>query len=116
MKKLFFALFPLILTACAGNPVSYLPSGNTPIVNVEANVAEQIAVEAKSDALAVENRTDTDLNVVYKLFWYDLDGVTQPSNESWQNLWLEPKQRRQITLAPPTAESANYRIYLRGVR
>lgn len=116
MKKLVFALFPLILTACGSNPVSYLPSGTTPIVNVESPLSERVNIEAKSDLLSVTNMTDVALNSVYKLFWYDLNGVTQPSPENWQNLWLEPRQSVNLPLNKPSEESANYRFYLRGNR
>lgn len=117
MKKVLFALFPLILTACGSNPVSYLPSGTKPIVNVEANIANAVNVEASSEKLTIANQTEHAVNVVYKLFWYDVEGVTQAdSNQSWQNLWLEAHQSRAIPLYKPTEESANYRIYLRGSR
>lgn len=116
MKKRFFALFPLILTACGSNPASYLPSGTTPIVNVEADIAPKLHIETRPDQFSLENRLDSPLNVVYKLFWYDLNGVTQPSASDWQHLWLEPQQKRTQSLVKPTEESANYRLYLRGSR
>lgn len=116
MKKLIFVLFPLILSACGSNPVSYLPSGTQPIVNIEANLAEQLEVNADSDRLSVRNLSQSTVNSVYKLYWYDINGVTQPSAEQWQSLWLEPQQQRSLPLTKPTEESANYRIYLRGNR
>lgn len=116
MKKPLFVIFSLILTACGSNPASYLPSGTTPIINVESPLAERVNIEAKSDQLSVTNLTDVALNSVYKLFWYDLNGVTQPSAENWQNLWLEPHQSVNVPLNKPSEESANYRFYLRGNR
>lgn len=116
MKKSLFVIFSLILTACGSNPASYLPSGTTPIINVESPLAEQVKIEAQSDRLSVINTTNMALNGVYKLFWYDLNGVTQPSAENWQNLWLEPHQSVNVPLNKPSEESVNYRFYLRGNR
>ncbi len=114
------AILSVFLTACASNPPSYLPSGTTPIVNIEANVAEITEVVAKSDELVVFNKSEHPLHLSYKLFWYDKTGVTQTLNgeetSSWQHLFLEAKQRQGIALDKPTPESANYRFYLRFQR
>lgn len=116
MRKLAILFTSAVLAACASNPVSYLPSGTKPIVNMESMVADRIQIDATSDHLIVENISDDALNIVYKLFWYDIEGVTQHSNETWQNLWLESKQSSHILLEKPTEESANYRVYLRTAR
>lgn len=114
------ALLSVFLTACASNPPSYLPSGTTPIVNIEANVAEITDVVAKSNELAVFNKSEQPLHLSYKLFWYDKTGVTQTLNgettSPWQHLFLEAKQRQGIALDKPTPESENYRFYLRFQR
>lgn len=114
------ALLSVFLTACASNPPSYLPSGTTPIVNIEANVAEITEVVAKSDELTVFNKSEQPLQLSYKLFWYDKTGVTQTLNSEetspWQHLFLKAKQRQGIALDKPTPESANYRFYLRFQR
>lgn len=114
------AILSVFLTACASNPPSYLPSGTTPIVNIEANVAEITEVVAKSDELTVFNKSEQPLHLSYKLFWYDKTGVTQTLNgettSPWQHLFLEPKQRQEIALDKPTSESENYRFYLRFQR
>lgn len=120
MASRFFliAFFSLILTACARNPASYLPSGTQPIVNVEAQIHEQVEVNARADRLQVKNLTPTGLTVFYKLFWYNRQGVTQTISERqpWQPLWLPPQQSTALALVKPTDESENYRIYLRGQR
>lgn len=121
MKKIaLFAIFGLFLTACSSKPVSYLPAGTAPIVNVEAPLAEQVEVRAEPFLLKVSNLTEQPLNVLYKLFWYDKDGVTQtfdPNDRTpWHNFWLEPRSKTEMQLAPPTAESVNYRVYLRDGR
>ncbi|MDG6230501.1 YcfL family protein [Glaesserella parasuis] len=123
MKHTFslVALLSVFLTACGSNPPSYLPSGTTtPIVNIEANVAEITDVVAKSDELVVFNKSEHPLHLSYKLFWYDKTGVTQTlkgeATSSWQHLFLEPKQRQEIALDKPTPESENYRFYLRFQR
>lgn len=116
MKKLILLLNVVLLTACGSNPMSYLPSGTTPIVNIEADIHDKVQLETQIEQFAITNLTHHNLNVVYKLFWYDIDGVTQPSDEQWQNLWLSANQQRQVVLQKPTKESANYRIYLKQYR
>ncbi|QLB20918.1 hypothetical protein A6B43_04945 [Vespertiliibacter pulmonis] len=122
MKKnfAFIALFSAFLTACSNNPTSYLPSGTKPIVNMELPLAEQVNVTAEPFLLRVANLTAQPLNVQYKLFWYDEQGVTQtldPSERTpWHNFWVEPRSKTEMNLAKPTPESANYRVYLRNSR
>lgn len=122
MKKrfVFIAIFSTILTACSSNPASYLPSGTKPIVNIELPLAEQVEVTADPFLLKVVNLTVQPLNIQYKLFWYDKQGVTQtldPSERTpWHNFWLEPRAKIEMNLAKPTSESANYRVYLRSNR
>lgn len=110
----------LFLTACSSKPVSYLPAGSNPIVNIEAPLAEQVEVNAKPLVLELQNRTQQAQAMQYKLFWYDKNGVTQTFEESdhtpWLNVWLEPLAKMAIPLTKPTLESANYRVYLRGGR
>ncbi|QIM63666.1 hypothetical protein A1D29_10385 [Pasteurellaceae bacterium Orientalotternb1] len=121
MKKFVLIVFyGLFLTACSSKPVSYLPTGTQPIVNVEAPLAEQLDVNAEPLVFKVQNRTAQPLKVTYKLFWYDKEGVTQsrdPNDRSpWLDFWLEPKAKTEVPLTPPTAESVNYRVYLRNAR
>lgn len=110
----------LLLTACASNPPSYLPNGTKPIINVEANVDPLINIDACGESLSIANKTEQVLSLAYKLFWYDKQGVSQGQTSDmgektlWQKLWLEPKQKAKITLQKPTAESAKYRLYVRG--
>lgn len=118
VRLFFVALFSLILTACSSNPASYLPSGTQPIVNIEAQINDQIEVDAKAERLQVKNRTQSPLSLFYKLFWYDKFGVTQTLSETqpWQSILLNAEQSFELELAQPTPESTNYRIYLRGQR
>ena len=113
------AIFSLFLTACGSNPQSYIKGKSEPIVNIEAQIAPLIQVEAESDKLSVANLSEHPLNLSYKLFWYDNQGVTQSNNDPampWLNLWLIGKQSQTLQLEKPTDESSNYRIYLRGHR
>ncbi|QIM67127.1 hypothetical protein A4G16_06945 [Mannheimia granulomatis] len=121
MKSLsIIAIFSMFLTACAGKPVSYLPKSSSPIVNIEANIADHIELETDNKQFATTNSSEFPLNIAYKLFWYDKDGVTQSFNNTdstpWQYLWLQPKQKQFVTLTKPTPESISYRLYLRGNR
>ncbi|WP_373818682.1 YcfL family protein [Glaesserella sp.] len=120
-KKFFMpALFGLLLGACSSSPTSYLPNGTQPIVNIEANINSLINVEASSNALTVVNKTARPLSLLYTLIWYDKDGVTQTTNGAenppWHTLQLEAEQKSALQLDKPSAESENYRIYLRSSR
>lgn len=115
------AIFSLFLTACASKPVSYLPTGSNPIINIESDISEQIKLDANGKQFAITNLTQSPINVIYKLFWYDKDGVTQLFNgvsesTNWQQIWLLAQQKQAITLIKPTEESVNYRLYVRGER
>lgn len=114
MKHWIFAFFALILTACGSNPASYLPSGTTPIINVEADIAEKLDINAQPENLSIRNLNIESIKIVYKLFWYDIDGVTQGLSRVWQSIELAPQNEVTIPLEKPTEESANYRIYLRA--
>ena len=119
-KKILVLGIALGLSACASNPPSYLPAGKKPIVNIEANLNPHVEVNADERALTIRNRDAVNpLQLAYKLFWYDEQGVSQvgtQENSSWQTLNLAPKQQTNVPLHHPTDESVNYRIYLRGSR
>lgn len=122
MRKFsLLAFFSLILTACGSNPQSYITAKSEPIVNVEANIADQLDIKAKADRAILTNVGEVALNVAYKLFWYDKNGVTQTAtmtsatdSTAWKNLYLLPKQVQVEHFEKPTNESENYRIYLRA--
>lgn len=116
MKSCALLFGSLMLAGCAGQPISYLPSGTTPLVNVEAALAERLHVAATREQLLVTNQSSEALSAAYKLFWYDVQGVTQAADQAWQPLQLAPLQRLSLPLTPPSAESVNYRIYLRSHR
>lgn len=115
-----FAIFSLFLTACGSNPQSYIKGKSHPIVNIEAQVATLVKVDTNNENVSVTNLSEHPLNLSYKLFWYDKQGVTQSHNDTptqaWLNLWLNGKQSQAIMLKKPTNESSNYRFYLRGGR
>lgn len=111
-------LSSLLLSACGSSPQSYLPAKTEPITNIESTLVEQLKVTTKPTLLELQNLTDKELNIEYKLFWYDILGVTQTNTGNqpspWYRLRLGPSQESAIPLDRPTAESTNYRIYLRG--
>lgn len=116
-----FAIFSLFLTACGSNPQSYITAKKEPIVNIEAAINNVVQVTAKSDKLHITNMTNEQLNVAYKLFWYDQNGVSQffadnQESSGWQNVWLKAQESRAVSPVKPTDEAVNYRVYLRGSR
>lgn len=119
-KLLSLYAFSLLLAACGTNPQTYITAKSAPIVNIEANIAEQVDVSADRDSLSVTNKGAQNITLAYKLFWYNDQGVTQTfaGKESlpWQNIWLEPKQTQALQLLKPSDESTNYRFYLRATR
>lgn len=115
MKKCFFAIFPLVLTACSSIPPSYLPQNSSPIINIEAALAENISVQTKSNSVILSAHKAQQL--AYKLFWYNAEGVSQTQEGTpWQRLSLQEKAQLELLLTKPTTESENYRIYLKAIK
>lgn len=112
MKKALSLLLVVLLSACSSNPISYLPTGTQPILNVESEISDKLKIDAQAEKLEITNLTDKVQNIAYKLFWYDSDGVTQISPLDWQDLSLDGGKTHLIMLNKPTKESANYRIYV----
>ena len=115
MKKsisLFFVT--ALLTACSAK-VPNLLGTQSPILNIEAPVTEVADAGVDTDSAWVKNKTEQSLNLAYSLFWYDKNGVTTLLQEqpTWHTLSLQPLQNPPLTLARPTADSVNYRLYLR---
>lgn len=117
LRKMLLASFIPLLSACLHSPTSYLPKGQRPIINIEAELANQIEVSAEENLLSLKNIVPTTLGVNYKIIWYDKNGVTQtfdgPSQSSWALLWLTPQEKRSLALLKPTPESINYRFYIK---
>ena len=115
MKKsisLFFVT--ALLTACSAK-VPNLLGTQSPILNIEAPVTEVADAGVDTDSAWVKNKTEQSLNLAYSLFWYDKIGVTTLLQEqpTWHHLSLQPKQKQTLTLTRPSADSVNYRLYLR---
>lgn len=111
MKKGFFAIFTLILTACSSIPSSYLSTDDKPIVNIEAPADKLVDISAKSEMFTLTNITEHALRLYYMLIWYDQSGVTQ--TESRHTALLQPYQQLKIALTKPSSDSLRYRVYLR---
>ncbi|MFC0309714.1 YcfL family protein [Gallibacterium trehalosifermentans] len=105
------------LTACSSKMVSPL-SQSSPIVNIEAAIADKLAITSAADQVTLKNKTNQSINLTYLLTWYDKNGVTQRANwqqeERWQKLMVIANQQVLIKLTKPTAASHNYRIYLKA--
>lgn len=120
MKKYVLSFIVFGLVGCAANPNSYIEAKSSPIINIEADLNEQINVQAESDRLTFTNLHSKQVGVGYKLFWYDEFGVSQAldgeqESTAWQYQWLLPQEQRTIFVEKATEESRNYRVYLRAI-
>lgn len=115
MKKSISIFFvTALLTACSAK-VPNLLGTQSPLLNIEAPVTAVADAGVDTDSAWVKNKTEQPLNLAYSLFWYDKNGVTTFSQEqpTWHRLSLQPKQKQILTLTRPSADSVNYRLYLR---
>ena len=115
MKKCISLFFLTVLLAGCSAKVPTLLNTQSPILNIEAPAAERLEARVDRDSAWVKNKTEQPVNLVYRLFWYDKHGVTVTAEEPvvWHRLALQPRQKQPLTLARPTANSTNYRLYLR---
>ena len=115
MKKSISLFFVTALLAGCSAKAPTLLNTQSPILNIEAPAAERLEAGVESDSAWVKNKTEQPVNLVYRLFWYDKHGVTVMAEEPaiWHRLALQPLQKQPLTLARPTADSVNYRLYLR---
>lgn len=115
MKKCISLFFLTALLAGCSAKAPTLLSAQSPILNIEAPAAESVDAGVDSDSAWVKNKTEQPVNLAYRLFWYDKHGLTVTAEEPvvWHRLALQPRQKQLLTLARPTADSANYRLYLR---
>lgn len=116
-KRISLLLLTALLAACSSKTPVNLVHTQQPILNIEASLDPLIDAGVGSDSAWIKNKTAQLVGVAYDLFWYDKNGVTQMFDEDKSRLsstvLLEPQQKIAIDLAKPTAESANYRLYLR---
>ncbi len=115
-KRLSCIALGLLLTACGSTPVPNLVNSTKPILNMESELVELIDAAAEPDSAWIKNKSAQPVTVAYNFFWYDKNGVTQNTDNSVANppfVTLQKKQRTELELIRPTAESVNYRLYLR---
>ena len=115
MKKSISLFLATALLAGCSAKVPTLLNTQSPILNIEAPAAERLEASVDRDSAWVKNKTEQPVNLAYRLFWYDKHGVTVTAEEPtiWHRLALQPLQKQPLTLARPTADSTNYRLYLR---
>ena len=115
MKKCISLFFLTVLLAGCSAKVPTLLNTQSPILNIEAPAAERLEASVDRDSAWVKNKTEQPVNLAYRLFWYDKNGVSVTAEEAvvWHRLALQPRQKQPLTLARPTANSTNYRLYLR---
>ena len=108
MKKILITATVLFLTACSSAP--NIVGTNKPILNMAANLAPVLDVDLSDNTAALKNKTTQQLNVLYHLYWYNKQGVTQESQSG--NILLQPQEKKVFELPKPSTESSNYRLYL----
>lgn len=117
MKKQISLIFlTALLTAC-GSSAPNLVHSQQPILNIEADLNPLIEADADADSAWVKNKSEHRVGVAYDIFWYDKNGVTQLTQDAKPQISslivLQPQQKAALDLTKPTAESVNYRLYLR---
>ncbi|PJG85044.1 YcfL family protein [Conservatibacter flavescens] len=116
MKRSIFLIMLTALLAACSSPKPNLVHTDSPIVNITAELDPLVDVGASQNGAYVKNKTESMVSLRYLLTWYDKQGVTQLADyqtpEAWHALSLTPKQRYDIPLQRPTAQSVNYRLYL----
>ena len=114
MKKILITATVLFLTACSSAP--NIVGTNKPILNMAANLAPALDVDLSDNTAALKNKTTQQLNVLYHLYWYNTQGVTQvwPNQQESQsgNILLQPQEKKVFELPKLSTESTNYRLYL----
>lgn len=114
MKRLLIIAAAMFLAACSSS-VSIVGT-QQPILNIDAALAPAIQVSTAETQARIENKTNQPINLVYHLYWYDAQGVTQvwhgQEDSLRGNLLLPAKQQEILQLTKPTPESRNYRLYL----
>ncbi|MDP9500634.1 DUF1425 domain-containing protein [Bisgaard Taxon 45] len=114
MKKLI-ALFisSCFLVSCGSRQPVNLLHTHQPILNIEADADPLVDAHVSPTQAWVKNKHHTPVQLTYQVFWYDKQGVSQPSTESDHQLWLQGNEKYLIPLTKPSIESDNYRLYLR---
>ena len=100
MKKILITATVLFLTACSSAP--NIVGTNKPILNMTANLAPALDVDLSDNTAALKNKTTQQLNVLYHLYWYNTQGVTQvwPNQQESQsgNILLQPQEKKVFEL------------------
>ncbi|HDR1501205.1 TPA: YcfL family protein [Pasteurella multocida] len=114
MKKLT-ALFisSYLLAGCGSHQPVNLLHTHQPILNIEADAHQLVEAHVSPTLAWVKNKYATPIQLTYQVFWYDKQGVSQATTLSDNPLGLQEHEKYIIPLNKPTAESQNYRLYLR---
>ncbi|WP_109078181.1 YcfL family protein [Aggregatibacter kilianii] len=115
MKKQISLFFLTALLAACSTKTPTLLNTQSPILNIEAPAAARVEAGVNRDNAWVKNKTGRIVDLAYSLFWYDKNGVTTLAEEqpTWHALTLQPMQKQTLTLSRPSADSVNYRLYIR---
>lgn len=116
MKKCFSLFWvTALLAACSANPPTNPLAAKYPILNIEAPAAARVEAGVNRDDAWLKNKTNRPVTLSYSLFWYDKNGVMALVEEqpTWHALTLQPMQKQTLTLSRPSADSVNYRLYIR---
>lgn len=125
MKYFAVILFTVMLAACADNTTSgiSIDSSNQYVVIANPSLANQIGIEkaivSRQNGLLqagvpVNSKSDTDIKLQYRFYWYDAKGLEVSGSESpWRQFVLHGKDTMTIKAMAKSADVTNYRIYIR---
>lgn len=112
MKKYAIFLLALILTGCGSSQPVNLLKKTQPILNIDSALAPRIEASLSESSARIKNISTQPMQLYYHIFWYNKNGLSQPTLTKQTTLSLAPNEAQAIELTKPTAESFNYRLYI----
>ncbi|WP_318480046.1 YcfL family protein [Photobacterium leiognathi] len=124
MKYLMALFLALMATACSSDPAGIsIENSNQNVVIGNAVLARSLvfnnAHTSKVNGLmkasvVVANKVNTDLNLQYRFYWYDAQGLeVSGSDAPWHQFVLKGNDTMMLQGVAEKSEASQYRIYVR---
>ncbi len=124
MKYFSVLMFALLLSACSSSTSGIsIESSNQNVVIGNTSLANQIEIEkaiiANADGLMkagvpVTSKTDSDMKLQYRFYWYDAQGLEVYGSDSpWRQFVLHGRDSVTLQAVARKPEAKQYRIYIR---